>query len=92
MRVTAIQSFKNGVIKTYGDGELLGDKVPNAEPFRSAELPNPCIKMDSGKYVWGFQCWWGPVYKVKEKHAPHTRETIIVEPEENILPVDEIEQ
>ena len=21
---------------------------------------NPCIHLDSGDVVWGFQCWWGP--------------------------------
>jgi hypothetical protein len=42
---------------------------------------NPCIYLDNGDIVWGFQCWWGP------KDATLTRfpdaEIITVVPEGN---------
>ena len=87
MRVTAIQSFKDGVLKTYGDGELLEDKVPNAEPFKTIEVTNPCIKLDDGGYVWGFQCWWGAVEKVAKKFESRATEVIKVKPDVVIEPV-----
>lgn len=30
-------------------------------------LSNPCIQLDSGRYVWGFQCWWGSIDVIKER-------------------------
>ena len=86
-RVTAIQSFKNGVMKTYGDGYLINHKVPDIEPYKMLMLENPCIKLDSGRYVWGFECWWGSKDHVDSKYKAITKEIIMVEPE-NIQPID----
>lgn len=30
-------------------------------------LTNPCIQLDDGRIVWGFQCWWGNEERVKEE-------------------------
>ena len=30
---------------------------------------NPCIYLDSGDVVWGFQCWWGPAKQGHERFA-----------------------
>jgi hypothetical protein len=27
---------------------------------------NPCIHLDSGDIVWGYQCWWGPEERLAE--------------------------
>ncbi len=66
MRVIAIESFKKGVMRKYGEGELLENKVPDLAPFNKMKVKNPCIKLDNGKYVWGFQCWWGSIEQVKK--------------------------
>ena len=29
-------------------------------------FPNPRITLDSGKVVWGQECWWGPEDKIKK--------------------------
>lgn len=88
MRVFAIRSMKDGVCYSYGQGELIEKKVPDAEPFNKINLKNPCIKLDTGKYVWGFECWWGKVERFEEEYKPKIKETVMVEPD-NILPVDE---
>lgn len=31
------------------------------------QFDNPRIKLDSGDYVWGRECWWGPVARIKER-------------------------
>lgn len=84
-RVLAAQQIDEGILYLYGEGEYLGDLVPNISPFKEHGKTNPCIKLDNGQYVWGFQCWWGDhdkfynTYKIKE--------TINVELEKEILPV-----
>ena len=84
MRVFAIQNIENGVCNSYGNGELIRGKIPNIEPFKSANLTNPCIKLESGKFVWGFECWWG---KIEDKESNiKDCEIVIVEPE-NIQPI-----
>lgn len=85
MRVLAIESIKDGIMKSYGEGEYIGNKVPDYPPFNSFGVKNPCIKLDSGKYVWGFQCWWGEVDKIRELYKDIKQE-IIVEIDNEILP------
>lgn len=89
-KVIAIRSSTESTVYSYGEGVLLGNLVPNQEPFLSAGVKNPCIKLDSGKYVWGFQCWWGPKDKMLDKFKNQTFETVEVEDE--ILPVQEVEE
>lgn len=87
MRVITIESFKDGVLRTYGEGEYIGDKVPDVSPFNQISLKNPCIKLDSGKYVWGFQCWWGNLATFRENYKGHIKEEIVVDLEEMYFPV-----
>ena len=87
MRVIAFKSFKDGVMKSYGEGEYVGYRIPNTELFKSFQITNPCIKLDSGKYVWGLMCWWGSLEIFKEQYGSFIKETIIIEPDENILPL-----
>ena len=49
-------------------------KADRAKPFEQRVnwfyermVLNPCIYLDSGDIVWGFQCWWG------DKHETLTR-------------------
>jgi len=87
MRVIAIESIKDGVMRSYGEGEYIGDRIPDIDPFNEVKLKNPCIKLDSGKYIWGFQCWWGSVESVRKKYKDGIKEKIIVDVDENILPL-----
>jgi hypothetical protein len=43
---------------------------------------NPCIYLDSGDIVWGFQCWWGPLDQAKQRFAGCELVTVPV-PEDN---------
>jgi hypothetical protein len=43
---------------------------------------NPCIYLDSGDIVWGFQCWWGPAKVAYERFALIEKVTVPV-PEGN---------
>jgi len=77
-RVMALSHQDGEIMYSYGEGELLGDVVPGTNPeypvpagavaaMREAKVANPLIKLDSGKYVWGCECWWGPIDKVQPK-------------------------
>lgn len=83
MRVTTIESIKDGVCRSYGEGEYIGNKEPNGGLLKDTGIKNPCIKLDNGKYVWGYQCWWGEAAIFNEKFQG---EIIIVDVDENIEP------
>ena len=88
-KVIALQSLKNGMAKSYGEGVLLGDRIPkDGGMFEENKIKNPCIKLDSGKYVWGFECWWGEKERFLEKYKDAIDKTEIVEPN-NYLPLEE---
>ena len=86
-REIAIQSLEDGVLKTYGEGELLIGLVPNIEPFKELNAPNPCIKLDTGKHVWGFECWWGDAAQFRTKYAASITSEEIVDVENEVLPM-----
>lgn len=46
-------------------------KATDAEvkEFGDEVLKNPRIRLDSGKVVWGAQCWWGPEDEVRQSVA-----------------------
>lgn len=71
-RVGAI--FSSNIDKSVnfiGYGEYVGDFVPKegagwlAAGLISRGVKNPKILLDSGKVVYGCECWWGPEEKVK---------------------------
>jgi hypothetical protein len=76
-RVTALLCVDGDKVYSFGDGTYVGDEVPPPEinpEFRAAmgelgmaERPNPKIDLDSGKTVWGCECWWGPADEIKSK-------------------------
>lgn len=59
-RVGAILGSKDGVVRFLGYGTYQGMEVPPPEAggFNLGH-PNPKILLDSGKVVWGCECWWG---------------------------------
>ena len=77
MRVIAIRNSGEKEVNIYGYGEYLGKK-PCSE---LGNIKNPCIKLDNGKTVWGYQCWWGNAEKV-EKEIIKDKKVNIVEVEE----------
>ena len=70
MRVIAIESIENGICRSYGEGELLGDKEPSSGWLSGFGIKHPCIKLDSGQYIWGYQCWWAASEIFNEKFKP----------------------
>tara|TARA_R100000027_G_scaffold67662_1_gene67555 strand:+ start:1582 stop:1845 length:264 start_codon:yes stop_codon:yes gene_type:complete len=86
MKVIAIESIKDGLMKSYGEGEYIGDKEPDGGWMKDTGIKNPCIKLDNGNFIWGFQCWWGEVEKFNEKYRDGIKETIIIEVPEIINP------
>jgi hypothetical protein len=71
-RVGAISHSKEGIVYFFGYGTYEGDEVPPPGiRFMGVELSglkqeNPKIQLDSGKVVWGCECWWGPEEKVRK--------------------------
>lgn len=71
-RVGAVLGATDGVVDFLGFGTYVGDEIPEsavgpfAEVMREAEIPNPKIKLDNGKIVWGCECWWGAEEAVQE--------------------------
>lgn len=71
-RVGAISSADQEVVYLFGYGTYQGEEVPPpGVRFAGMELhtldrPNPKILLDSGKVVWGYECWWGPEARIRE--------------------------
>lgn len=100
-RVGAMLSANNEIVKLLGYGIYLGDKsCPRGpmgctmeeweESFRENGLPiqpyfNPCILLDSGRHVWGQQCWWGSEEKVKQSIGDRKVEIVEIE---DLKPLD----
>lgn len=59
--------------------EPLDDRVRKL--YESSQM-NPCIYLDSGDVVWGFQCWWGPVERFERKFG-NTPRVLVPVPEGN---------
>jgi hypothetical protein len=62
------------IVKFLGYGTFQGCEVPSpdasgwmAESLRKHQRSNPKILLDSGKVVWGCECWWGPEDDIKAK-------------------------
>ena len=84
MEVIAIRERDKDTIYSFGEGEYIGDKVPDVKPFNEIDLPNPCIKLKSGELVWGFECWWGKKDKMEEKFLSEKNIKIILVKPNNI--------
>ena len=67
-RVGAMLGAGDKLVRFLGYGTYVGDEVPppTIGGFNIG-LPNPKIKLDSGKIVWGCECWWGSEEGMKAK-------------------------
>lgn len=72
-RVGAIVSKKESTIEMFGYGVYLGDKIPESDNVKMFGVSlkelghkNPCIQLDSGKKVYGCECWWALQKKIKD--------------------------
>lgn len=91
-KVIAIESFKDGLLREYGEGILVEDQIPDEPFFRQNEIVNPCIKLDTGKYIWGFQCWWAKTEVFNEKYGKYIKERQTVDVGDyEILPLSKAE-
>ena len=89
-RVIAFRDATEGIVSSYGEGEYLGDKIPSEGMLADLEIKNPCIKLDNGKYVWGFQCWWGSLDGFNKQLEKGTYKSVVeVELEQEVLPKEE---
>lgn len=72
-RVGAILSSEGTTVHFLGYGTYVGDVIPQeamgmlAEMARSQQVTNPKIELDSGKVVYGCECWWGPEEEVRQR-------------------------
>ena len=75
-RVGAILGADGQVVEFLGYGVYQGDLEAPGGPFGMSQeefeketgtrYKNPCIKLDNGDTVWGYQCWWGAEEKIKK--------------------------
>ncbi len=74
-RVGCISSGDSDTLKVLGYGVYESDEVPTeavgdfADFMRGNGMKNPKIRLDSGKVVYGCECWWGPEEAVKARVA-----------------------
>lgn len=85
-RVGAIYQATATKVEFFGYGVYQGRGIPDKSvcgfaAFLAEEgMDNPKILLDSGKVVWGCECWWGPADLVKQKIGD--REVVEVDVEE----------
>ena len=71
-RVGAVSHSEGDTIYIFGYGVYAGDEVPDTaggwmgEGLRENGVTNPKIVLDSGKVVWGCECWWGSEESVRK--------------------------
>jgi len=71
-RVGAVLSSTGDEVLFLGYGVYEGDAVPReavgfmADALRGYGHKNPCLLLDSGKRVFGCECWWGSEACVRE--------------------------
>lgn len=64
-RVFAMESANDTEVRSFGCGVYEGDFVPTeaagffADCAKELGHTNPRIRLDSGKIVYGCECWWG---------------------------------
>lgn len=85
-RVGAIMSATNTVVKFFGWGVFEGEEVPDADvggwmgdALREHKQTNPKIRLDSGKVVWGCECWWGSEAQVQKMIDGRTVENVDID-------------
>jgi len=78
-RVGAISSADEKGCRFFGYGIYEGDFVPPKTIGLSgrAGIPNPRIKLDNGKTVYGCECWWGGEEAIKKKIAAYPKVVMV---------------
>jgi hypothetical protein len=67
-RIGAILGANDKVVNFLGYGTYDGDHVPPGEVGGfNIGMPNPKLVLDSGKVVWGCECWWGGEERIKSE-------------------------
>jgi hypothetical protein len=71
-RVGVILDVEGNKVRLFGYGVYAGDEIPHEKVGglgylvrENPSLTNPKIILDSGKDVFGCECWWGPEELVK---------------------------
>ena len=78
-RVGAILEVNECDVKFLGFGQYVGDFIPEeavgflATFFKETHKPCPRIKLDSGKTVYGCECWWEEEERVKKILSSYDR-------------------
>jgi hypothetical protein len=88
-RVLAMQKSTDVSVHVFGEGVYVGNRIPDVSPFRELEIKNPYIQLDSGKGVWGFQCWWGDLEAAQKAIGDKTVFKVEITDEDEIKPVEE---
>ena len=71
-RVGAILEVNDHHVKFLGYGKYVGDFIPEeavgflAAFFKETQKSCPKIELDSGKIVYGCECWWEEAERVKK--------------------------
>ena len=65
-RAGAILKADKNEVHLLGFGVYEGDHVPDEGWLHDIGVPNPKIKLDDGRVVWGYQCWWDSEEKTKD--------------------------
>lgn len=67
-RVGAILSADGDRVQLLGFGKYVGDEVPGEGIAGfNIGIPNPKIVLDSGKVVFGCECWWGTESQIRKQ-------------------------
>lgn len=72
-RVGCILESNDKEVKFLGYGKLVGAEIPHdkvvgfGERIRKAKQKNPKIILDSGKDVFGCECWWNDEEVIKKR-------------------------
>lgn len=73
-RVGAIESASDDEVRFFGYGVYEGEFPPDlgtstlhgpVDEEMQKSYRNPRIRLDSGKVVWGCECWWGPEDEIR---------------------------
>lgn len=75
----------DGIVEVFGGGVYIGHQRPPSGPFGLSlddlgkGYTNPCIALDSGKRVFGFECWWGAEDTVRRSLEGRTTITVDID-------------
>jgi hypothetical protein len=63
-------------VEAYAEARKNDPQIPEPDPAEIRRMveeyvANPRIKLDSGKTVWGYECWWGDEATFESKKADH---------------------